>query len=309
MSRFLMPSDIGLLVLVELYTEGAVPGDGIIPILSFLASHTGTDVNKDPPGPQGVWRKAQDDIDLVKSIKTFESLLLPFSAAVGLPGRRLWDLFLSKLWAINSLDALHDFFDRRASLLATKKDIQHMIDPEPGAHTSRIPLLTNSPLALFVRRAQLEFNRLQFSDASGLWKDLIIYRQPTASAWARRNPSSGPARFDKVLDICSQDWGGGAASIESIAYGDLTSSDIAVSAHCLDRLIEFQVAQIQSKYVSCRILQQRPDAAATRIWSSSPSANTEAVLWSPGLEPHKSQTWPLSQVRPPTGAAVCDEPF
>ncbi|KAG8167444.1 hypothetical protein KVR01_003133 [Diaporthe batatas] len=245
MSRFLMPSDVGLLVLVELYTEGAVPGRGIIPILSFLASHTGTDVDRDPPGPQGLWRKAQDDIDLVKSIKTFESLLLPFSAAVGLPGRRLWDLFLSKLWAINSLDALHDFFDRRASLLATKKDIQHMIDPEPAAQTSRIPLLANSPLALFVRRAQLEFNRLQFSDASGLWKDLIVYRQPTASAWARRNPSSGAARFDKVLEICSQDWGDGAASIGAIAYGDLTSSDIAVSAHCLDRLIEFQVAQMQ----------------------------------------------------------------
>lgn len=249
MSRFLMPSDIGLLVLVELYTEGAVPGDGIIPVLSFLASHTGTDVNKDLPGPHGLWQKAQDDIDLVKSIKTFESLLLPFSAAVGLPGRRLWDLFLSKLWAIDSLDALHDFFDKRSSLLATKEDIQHMVDPEPGAQTSRIPLVSNSPLALFIRRAQLEFNRLQFSDSSNLWKDLIVYRQPTASAWARRNPSSGPVRFDKVLDICGQDWGEGAASIEAIAYGDLSSSHIPVSAHCLDRLIEFQVAQMQSKYV------------------------------------------------------------
>lgn len=249
MSRFLMPSDLGLLVLVELYTEGAVPSDGIIPVLSFLASHTGTDVNKNIPGPHGLWQKAQDDIDLARSIKTFESLLLPFSAAVGLPGRRLWDLFLSKLWAIDSLDALHEFFDSRSSLLATKEDIQQMVDPEHGAQTSTVPLLPNSPLALFVRRAQLEFSRLQFSDASNLWKDLIVYRQSTASAWMRRNPSSSPVRFDKVLDICEQDWGIGAASIESIAYGDLNSSHVPVSTHFLDRLIEFQVAQMQSKYM------------------------------------------------------------
>lgn len=278
MSRFLMPSDLGLLVLVELYTEGAVPGGGIIPVLSFLASHTGTDVNKDLPGPHGLWQKAQDDIDLVKSIKTFESLLLPYSAAVGLPGRRLWDLFVSKLWAIDSLDALHDFFDRRSSLIATKEDIQQMVDPEPGAQTSRIPLLQNSPLALFVRRAQLEFNRLQFSDASNLWKDLIVYRQPTASAWTRRNPSAGAVRFDTVLDACGQDWGEGAASIESIAYGDLSSSLLPVSAHCLDRLIEFQVAQMQSKYVPRCALQQLPDTAATRIRPSSPSTDSEAIL-------------------------------
>ncbi|KAJ0123432.1 naphase-promoting complex protein [Diaporthe amygdali] len=245
MSRFLMPSDLGLLVLVELYTEGAVPSDGIIPVLSFLASHTGTDVNKNIPGPHGLWQKAQDDIDLARSIKTFESMLLPFSAAVGLPGRRLWDLFLSKLWAIDSLDALHEFFDSRSSLLATKEDIQQMVDPEQGAQTSTVPLLPNSPLALFVRRAQLEFSRLQFSDASNLWKDLIVYRQSTASAWMRRNPSSSPVRFDKVLDICEQDWGLGAASIESIAYGDLNSSHVPVSTHFLDRLIEFQVAQMQ----------------------------------------------------------------
>jgi anaphase-promoting complex subunit 5 len=278
MSRFLMPSDIGLLVLVELYTEGAVPGDGIIPILSFLASHTGIDVNKDPPVPQGLWQKVQDDIHLVKSIKTFESLLLPFSAAIGLPGRRLWDLFLSKLWAINSLDALHDFFDGLASLLATKEDIQHMVDPEPDPQTSRIPLLPNSPLALFVRRAQLEFNRLRFSDASGLWKDLIVYRQPTAAAWVRRNPSSGSARFDEVLDICGQDWGDGAASVESIAYGDLWSSDTAASAHCLDHLIGFQVAQMQSRYVPRHRPEQQADAAAIRIWPSSPSTHPETIF-------------------------------
>lgn len=244
-----MPSDIGLLVLIELYTEGAVTGAAVLPVLSFLASHTGIDVIKDSPSPQDRWQKAQDDILLVNSIKAFETLLLPFPAAVGLPGRRLRDIFLAKLWAIDSLDALHEFFDSQPTLLATKEDIRGMIEPNDGAQVTRIPLMSNSPLAMFVRRTHLEFNRLHFDDTSNLWKDFIVYRQPTASAWMRRNPSSGPVSFDKVLDVSESEWGEGASSIEFIAYGDLSATRVPASIHYLDRLIEFQVAQMQSKYI------------------------------------------------------------
>lgn len=245
MSRFLMPSDIGVLALVELYTEGAVPSGAIIPVLSFLASHTGIDITKDSSNPQGRWQKAHDDILLANSVKAFETLLHPFPAAVGLPGRRLRDLFLGKLWAIDSLDALHGFFDSLPMLLATKEEIRCMVEPEDGPQTTRVPLMSNSPLAMFVRRAHLEFNRLHFEDASNLWKDFIVYRQPTASAWVRRKPSSSPVHFDKVLDLGASEWGEGATSIESITYGDLSATRVSASVHCLDRLIEFQVAQMQ----------------------------------------------------------------
>lgn len=247
MSRFLMPSDIGLLVLIALYTEGAVPSSAIIPVLSFLASHTGIDPAKNRSSPQSRWQKAQDDIHLVNSVKAFETLLLPFPAAVGLPGRRLWDLFLAKLWAVDSLDALHDFFDSQLALLATKEDVRLMVEFGDGAQSSSFPLMSNSPLAMFARRAHLEFNRLHFEDASSLWKGFIIYRQPTAPTWTRRNSLSSPARFDKVLDDSESDWGEGAHTIESIAYGDLGAFRVSASAHCLDKLIEFQVAQMQSE--------------------------------------------------------------
>ncbi|KAK7743804.1 APC5 protein [Cytospora paraplurivora] len=173
MSRFLMPSDISLLALVELYTEGAVPSGAIIPVLSFLASHTGIDPTKDSSSSRECWQKAHDNIHMVNSVKAFEVLLSPFPAAVGLPGRRLWHLFLAKLWAIDSLDALHNFFDSQPTLLATKEDIRRMVEPEDGTQKSRIPLVPNSPLAMFVRKAHLEFNRLHFEDASTLWKDFI----------------------------------------------------------------------------------------------------------------------------------------
>lgn len=246
MSRFLTPGALCLLSLISLYCDGAVPSDGLLPVLNFLARHTGTELNKDSPTPKGRFQKAHDDIDLIKSIKAFDTLLQPFSAAVGLPGRRLWDLFLGRLWAIDSLDALHQFFDELPSLLATKEDIRRMVEPDGVSSSTTTPLMLNSPFALFVRRAHLEFSRLPFSEAAGLWKDFIVYRQPTAAAWMRRNPSSTTLSFDKVLEASGPDWAEGAASIEAITYGDLGTSQIAVSANNLDNLIEFQVAQMQS---------------------------------------------------------------
>lgn len=278
MSRFLGPRDIGLLQLISIYCEAAVPSDGFLPVLSFLARHIGTDPSRDSPDPESRFRKAQDDIDLIKSIKAFETLLQPYSAAVGLPGRRLWDIFLSKLWAIDSLDALHHFFDRLHALLATKEDMRRMVEPEEGAPTARIPLMIHSPFALFVRRAQLEFSRLPFSDTSILWKDFIVYRQPTAAAWMRRNPSLNPSRFDRVLEISELEWGEGAASIESITYGDLNAAHVPVSANSLDNLIEFQVAQMQSEpTMPSRLPLQYSNISIIRIWPPSSTTATSAV--------------------------------
>lgn len=249
MSRFLSPKEISLLALITVYCEAAVPADGILPVLNFLARHTGTDSTGETTNltKENQFQKAQDDIDLIQSIKPFETLLQPFPTAVGVPGRRLWDLFLTKLWNIDSLDALHHFFEDLPALLANKDDIRRMVEPEEGASTTRIPLSIHSPFALFVRRAHLEFSRIQFSDASSLWKGFIVYRQPTAAAWFRRNPALSSNRFDKVLDESESDWGEGAAAIESIAYGDLPSFQVPVSVNCLDSLIEFQIAQMQSE--------------------------------------------------------------
>lgn len=252
MSRFLTPRDICLLALVAIYCDGAVPSEGLLPVLGFFARHTGTteQAANESPTPEGRFQKAHDDIDLIKSIKAFDTLLQPFPAAVGLPGRRLWDLFLAKLWAIDSLDALHQYFDDLPALLATKDDIRRMVEPDGETDSTRTPLMLNSPFALFVRRAHLEFSRLPFSEAAGLWKHFIVYRQPTAAAWGRRAPSSSTLSFDTVLDASGPAWAEGAASIEAITYGDLGTSPIAVSANSLDNLIEFQVSLMQSMHAS-----------------------------------------------------------
>lgn len=281
MSRFLSPKEISLLALISVYCEAAVPADGILPVLNFLARHTGADSIGEITNLQkeSQFQKAQDDIDLVQSIKAFETLLQPFHSAVGVPGRRLWDRFLAKLWTIDSLDALHQFFDDLPSLLANKDDIRQMVEPEEGATVTRIPLTIHSPLALFVRRAHLEFSRIQFSDASSLWKGFIVYRQPTAAAWFRRNPAQTSSRFDKVLEDSEADWGEGAAALEAIAYGDLPSTHVPVSVNCLDNLIEFQVAQMQSEFVSFwpSSTTCSSPAETSRIWRPSAFTNPPTV--------------------------------
>lgn len=252
MSRYLMPAKIGLLAVIELYTE-ELSGEAVLPILSFVTSHLiDLDSATSSSDPQTPWRSVKRDLSLVESIKDFEQLLTPYQVVNGLPGRRLWDVFLSKIWTIDSLDALHGFFEHRTALLVkTKEEQKRMAEAGIQPQTDRILLSRNSPFGTFVRRSQLEFNRLRFSDASSLWIDFVKYRQPTAQAWQRRNPAAGPLSFDAVLLAGQHEWGAATAALVSTTYGDLltSTSDVSasVSTDYLDNLLEFQIAQMQSK--------------------------------------------------------------
>lgn len=117
MSRYLTPAKVGLLVLIELYVEEAIPSDAVVPVLSFIASHM---IGYDPNGPSTSqatrWIKAERAVSLVVSIKDFEKLLSSYPLLTGLPGKRLWDQFLNNLWGIDSLHALEDFFANLSSM-------------------------------------------------------------------------------------------------------------------------------------------------------------------------------------------------
>src|SRR5277367_6337348 len=200
MARFLTPAKVGLLALIELYTDAEVATSSTIPILSFLVSHIL------PPNPRPPLNSKTDQSygprNFVITIQHFEELLIDHPSASGLPGRSLWHLFLKKLWDIDSLDALHVFFHRRSHLLAkTREEVQK--DAEmgiPPPYPGMVLLSSTSPFGTFVRRAQLEFFRLRFHDALNLWKNFVAYRQVTLMAWRKRNPVAGHWSFDVVLD-------------------------------------------------------------------------------------------------------------
>lgn len=258
MARYLTPAKIGLLALIELYAEEAVPNDAIIPVLSFLASHIldsdlQSTTSTSTPGAGAAanrWQRAERSIGLVVSVKDFENLLLPFPAVDRLPGRRLWDRFLEKLWGIDSLDALQEFFSLRPRVLArTREELRRMAEAreEPP---SGILLARNSPLGAFVRKAVLEFTRLQFHHSAELWKAFVKYRQPTVAYWRRRNPQCGRLSFDSVLMEGQHEWGPFTDGIAVTAYGGMLMGQeddaLPVSTDDVESLLEFQIDQIQS---------------------------------------------------------------
>ncbi|KAL6361297.1 hypothetical protein LRP88_04764 [Fusarium phalaenopsidis] len=252
MARFLNPAKIGLLVLVELYVEGAVPSDAILPVLSFVHDHLTDFAPRSVSADQAErWGKAERTVSLIISIKDFEKLLGSYPFLMGMPGRRLWDQFLGKLWDINCLDAMHDFFDHLSRLLAKTKEerqrlaeVGHPVEDEGG-----VKLTPNSPFGTFVRRSRLEYHRLRFHDCTELWKNFVRYRQPTAQYMKRKLPGFGRMSFDNVLLMGEQeDWDHQSVmDLASVAYGDMLTGDqsstVPVSADDIGSLLEFQIEQ------------------------------------------------------------------
>ncbi|ORY11536.1 anaphase-promoting complex subunit 5-domain-containing protein [Clohesyomyces aquaticus] len=251
-SRYLTPQKISLLVLVKLYCNSALPSSATIPILSFILSHSITP----HPSPARA-RPARGFQDGTFSIRAFEDVLQ--AQASSMPGRTLLDVFLKHMWEVNSFDALHNLFTDLGGLLARTRD-----DPEDGAAADeeqppdRIFLSRTSPLGTFVRRARLEFTRLQFDDAIKLWSAFIIYRAPTAQ-WTKRIAGLASAG----VDINAAEMGLEPGSrLYEVAYGHLEEEDPnkeTLSIDDFDRLLEFQLDQLQ------RLGSRIPDEMRVRL--------------------------------------------
>ncbi|KAL8993414.1 MAG: hypothetical protein Q9169_006363 [Polycauliona sp. 2 TL-2023] len=244
MSRHLTPSKISLLALIRLYSDGVVPSSSTIPILSFLISYLLPHHSKTSKEAE---RISQDGFTV--SIQQLQNATISHISAI--PGRTIWDLLLKSLWTINSLNALHVFFDELPMYL--EKPIDGNSDTSD--HTKhpqhrRMLFSRNSPLGAFIRRSQLEFTRLQFHDGSTLWKSLITYRAPTLAAWNRRNPATGPYSYDSNLLEESIDPN---RTLSTLVYGSLPlkipSNGMLkhgnTSTDDMEKLLDYQVSRMQ----------------------------------------------------------------
>lgn len=238
MSRYLTAQKISLLVLVKLYCESVLPSSATIPILSFVLSHTNSRT-------QSVWRRRtfRKDLDPSFPIEAFEDVLQ--GQPSNMPGRTLLDVFLKKMWEINSFDAMHEMFDTIGNLLVKGQDddneLQGLEDPD------RILLSKNSPLGTFIRRMRVEFTRLRFDDVTKLWSSFIAYRASTAQ-WNRR---IAEVASSSGIDFNATMMGlGPGDELFDIAYGDLTevhTSGEMISVDDFDRLLDFQLDKLQRK--------------------------------------------------------------
>lgn len=239
MTRYLTPSKIALLCLIAVYTEGVVPNSAAVDILSFLVSCLLPLDSADPFVSTAKWQR-----QFLVSINDLEDVLSSHTSSV--PGRSVWDLFLRKLWSIDSCDALEVFFADISSMLAKTREEQ-LYDRDNGIapETDRMRLSRCSPLGVFVRRAQLEFTRLQFYDSVKLWKGFVKYRLPTYRVWVKKNPSSEQAPVDINLLELGLD---SSSPLAQVVYGNIeydSDDEGNISAKDVERLLEFQISELQ----------------------------------------------------------------
>ena len=240
MARYLTPPKIAILALITLYSDSRVPTSSTISILSFIvaqlipldpAATTDDPADSTPPTLLTI-------DDLQKATITHPSVI---------PGRTLWDLLLKTLWDFNSFDALDVFFTNLSTHLVKTRHQDHNHDEDQGAVPpldGRTLISRTSPLGTFIRRAQLEFTRLQFHDAVALWKSFVTYRDPTLPTWKKRNPSAGSTAFDTNIK-------GWHDPLTTVVYRDLPDlrSEGAVSTDDVEKLLEWQVEQMQSTHL------------------------------------------------------------
>ena len=231
--RYLTAQKISLLVLTQLYCSSSLPTSATIPILSFILANN-------IPAVSSVARahhaSATSRQDASFSIDAFEEVLQGHASTM--PGRTLLDVFLKHMWEMNSFDALHDLFD----------GLKELVDPPPRLQDEEAPdriyLSKTSPLGAFVRRARLEFMRLQFDDSIKLWSSFIRYRAPTAQ-WTKRLAGLASTGVDVVVAEMGLKPGD---DVYEAAYGHLEDQDgdeKELSLDDLDRVLDFQLDRLQ----------------------------------------------------------------
>ncbi|MCJ1312393.1 anaphase promoting complex subunit 5 [Agyrium rufum] len=236
MSRYLSPQRVAILALICVYTDGVVLSHAAVPVLSFIVSNAVV-------AKAGKCSMSSTNELLDVSLQHFEKVLAVHTS--GIPGRTVWDLFLKRLWEINCFDAFDVFFTSlEYTLQQTRKELTISTSRSLPTSPDAILLSRKSPLGILVRRAQIEFRRLQVHNALSLWKDFIQYKAPSYSSWKRRNPGASDTSFDVSLiqeGLTLED------RLPSIIYDRPLSNtpEHHASTADVERLLEFQVDRMQ----------------------------------------------------------------
>nr|AYN77765.1 anaphase promoting complex subunit 5 [Berkeleyomyces basicola] len=270
--RFLTPAKVGFLVLIDMYVNNAIPNECHHAILDFLTLHLmGIDLQqlqhkasaKRFRSEFGRMRSVEATVSVVASMSVFEELLneLPSS----LENHSLWEIFLLKMWAINSLNEMNVFVlgcPRRLMHRFTETNVPDTLldesesDQESGDdsdsksgeddETQKLPkklrLSPNSPIGVFVRECRSEILKQNFMHTGQLWQAFISYRQPTVPLIRRLQPGMGKYCFDDVLGGESETWlPEDVGALAGVTYGDMltgeTTDGVPISMHDLERLV------------------------------------------------------------------------
>jgi anaphase-promoting complex subunit 5 len=234
MSRYLTPSKICLLALIDLYCDSEIPSSATVSVLSFIVSHLNSP-SKSLPHHSGIDSVPKFSL----SIADFEHATVSLASAI--PGRTVWDLLLKTLWDLNCYNAYHEFFDRLDSLMLKPGEAT-----ESPSHS--IVISRTSPFGIFIRRSRLEFIRLTFHDAIKLWYAFVSYRAPTVAAWRKRISTAASAEIDCNFQELAIQPGDALYEVACARMQDVNPNDQMISGDEVENLLEFQLDHMQSKY-------------------------------------------------------------
>jgi anaphase-promoting complex subunit 5 len=255
MTRYLTPSKIGLLALAVLITEGVIPNDSMTSVISFLmfrilpllATDCEAHANAKPA-------------PLIMTIADFEDAIKSLPSSV--PGRTLLDKFLEKLWSLDNLHCLHEFFrDLKPIMYHLRLPGQAERDEEKLSK-NRVWVHRASPVGMFMRRCHVEFFRLQFDDIVKFWSSFLKFRGPSKDQWKRRHSSLASPVLDS--NFTSKDMSD-VSQLAAVLYPNPRGGDqetLDLSREEMERLLEFQLEKLQRRNVSfpCHTLNR------TRFW-------------------------------------------
>ena len=227
MSRYLTPSKICLLILINMYCDGFVPSDCTMVVLSFITDQLL------PETTRRERRQAKVTEAIGPTIEDYSKVLSPLKARMAMePGSGLWQEFLRVSWKLTDLDQLFNFFQSLPQLFMIRRH-------EPQERQVEIPQVVLGPKSLFgafIRRSRVEFERLPFQDAMALWHNYDHFRTPAKPAGAvdpiiEEFGLEAPATFYETMDS--------SCTSEGSVRGKLSSFD-------MERLLTFQVEKMQS---------------------------------------------------------------
>ncbi|WPH01756.1 Hypothetical protein R9X50_00460800 [Acrodontium crateriforme] len=173
MPRYLTPSRLCLLALVDIYLSGRTASTSRLELLSFIASHIHAPTVDDERPENGISEISTGDASV------FANRLSQWDSVI--PGRTVYDVFLQRLWTLTGLDSLYVLFEHLGELTAPV-----VTTAGDGSRT----LSRSSPLGQFIRRCGVEFTRLQFADSQALWDAFEVYISPTFGTWAQKHPEA-----------------------------------------------------------------------------------------------------------------------
>lgn len=248
MPRYLTPSKICLLTLISVYCHEITPPEATLPILTFISKRLIGNIHL--PTQNATGSTSGSDIELSLTLKEFELFLssLPNSN----DGTPLLDWYNTYLWNARSIDAFFIIFEELDLLFLSKDGIdewcQKQRQPKQNIAVPRITLSSTSLLGIFVRRAKVEFERLQFSDVIELWNDFVAYR-------GQDDPRTRDTDYDvqstqRSLEYA--DWKSGGRIFKMISSGSHSGGrkDERLSTADVGHLLEFQIDTMQSIILS-----------------------------------------------------------